>query len=70
MGAMEIIISFIGIIIISLILFIMTGLLGWSVHNLEAIVGFLAQGSLGCKGCLLKILAAIFVFLALIAICS
>ena len=70
MGAMEIIISFIGIIIISLILFILTGLLGWSVHNLEAIVGFLAQGSLGSKGCLLKILAAIFVFLALIAICS
>ena len=41
----------------------MTGLLGWSVHYLEAIVGFLAQGSLGCIGCLLKILAAIFVFL-------
>lgn len=42
---MEIILSIIGIAIIGLVLFVMTGLLGWGIHYLGAIVGFLAQGS-------------------------
>lgn len=63
---MEIILSIIGIVLIVFVLFIITGLLGWGIHYLGAIVGFLAQASWGCIGCLLKILAAIFIFLVLI----
>lgn len=47
---MEIILSIIGIAIIGLVLFVMTGLLGWDIHYLGAIVGFLAQGSLAALG--------------------
>ena len=48
---MEIILSIIGIVLIVFVLFIITGLLGWGIHYLGAIVGFLAQGSWGCIGC-------------------
>lgn len=41
---MEIILSIIGIVLIVFVLFIITGLLGWGIHYLGAIVGFLAQG--------------------------
>ena len=44
---MEIILSIIGIVLIGFVLFIITGLLGWGIHYLGAIVGFLAQGSWG-----------------------
>lgn len=42
---MEIILSIIGIVIIGLVLFVITGLFGWAIHYLGGIVGFLAQGS-------------------------
>ena len=42
---MEITLSIIGIVIIGLVLFVITGLLGWVIQYLGAIVGFLAQGS-------------------------
>ena len=47
---MEITLSIIGIVIIGLVLFVITGLLGWGIQYLGAIVGFLAQGSWGCIG--------------------
>lgn len=37
---MEIILSIIGIVLIVFVLFIITGLLGWGIHYLGAIVGF------------------------------
>ena len=63
---MEIILSIIGIVIIGLVLFVMTGLFGWAIHYLGGIIEFLAQGSWGCIGCLLKILAAIFIIFIII----
>ena len=63
---MEITLSIIGIVIIGLVLFVITGLLGWVIQYLGAIVGFLAQGSWGCIGCLLKFLATIFIILVII----
>ncbi len=63
---MEITLSIIGIVIIGLVLFVITGLLGWGIQYLGAIVGFLAQGSWGCIGCLFKFLATIFIILVII----
>lgn len=63
---MEIILSIIGIVIIGLVLFVMTGLFGWAIHYLGGIVGFLAQGSWGCIGYLLKFLVPIFIIIIII----
>ncbi len=63
---MEIILTFIAIVGIGIIVFIMLGLLGWGIQFLGIIGSFLGEGITGCIGCFAKFFWVIL--LALIAL--